>query len=291
MGESFVATDGGEINRSFPENEVVSDIIWSVMSSNASAEAIRELPPIDEGREDRSRLPAPDETILRMRHAVISGQHWFEAVLDAVGRWRLPDETIGDRHFQYLVLGEAFDWLLLAERLLDEMPDLVPVREANILLFEGRWPMEMYDEDFAERLGQAKHSAHLNYLYGVLVEEALQLSIEEEIHKENRNRPWGQDTRVDETMLERVYGKSRQELFAQYYEETGTMLRSDVALGDWKQFTYWLFKQRLRRQDKARVASDTRKGLAQLTRMELAVSERRHGGSLNEADFAARFSA
>jgi hypothetical protein len=261
------------------------------MPSNASAEATRELPPGEDEAEDPSRLPAPDETILRMRHAVLSGQHWFEALLDAIGRWRLPEESIGERDFQYLVLGEAFDWLLLAERLIDEMPDLVPVRETNALLFDGRWPMEMDDEDFAERLGQAKHSAHLNYLYGVLVEEALQLSIEEEIHKENRNRPWGQDTRVDETMFERVYGKSREELFAQYYEETGTMLRHDVAYGDWKQFTYWLFKQRLRRQDKARVASDTRKGLAQLTRMELAVSERRHGGTLNEADFAARFSA
>ena len=69
------------------------------------------------------------------------------------------------------------------------------------------------------------------------------------------------------------------------------MLRSDIALGEWKAFTYWLFKQRLRRQDKARVASDTRKGLAQFTRMELAVSERRHGARLDESDFAARYSA
>ena len=29
-------------------------------------------------------LPAPDEAILRMRQAVAEGQHWFEALLDAI---------------------------------------------------------------------------------------------------------------------------------------------------------------------------------------------------------------
>ncbi|HEX6032564.1 MAG TPA: hypothetical protein VFY90_14115 [Tepidiformaceae bacterium] len=236
-------------------------------------------------------LPAPDETIFRMRQAVLDGQHWFEALLDAVGRWRVPSETIGDRSYHYLIGGEAFDWLLLAERLLDEMPDMVPSGERDELLFFNRWPADIANDDFAQRLGAAKHSAHLNYLYGVLVEEALQLSIEEDIHKENCHRVVGQDRRVDETMFERVYGKSRQDLFAQFYEETGHMLRSDIAYDEWKEFTYWLFKLRLRRQDKARVASDTRRGLAQLTRMELAVSDRRHGATLDEADFARRYSA
>jgi hypothetical protein len=145
----------------------------------------------------------------------------------------------------------------------------------------------MEDSEFAERLGPAKHSAHLNYLYGVLVEEALQLAVEEDIHKENRSRPWREPE--DEPMFERVYGKPLIELRAQYYEETGTMLGDPVSYGDWKEFTYWLFKTRLKRQDKARVASDTRKGLAQLTRMELAVSERRRGATLGESDFAARY--
>lgn len=237
-------------------------------------------------------LPACEELVLRMRQAVLAGDHWFDALLDAINRWRQPVERVGDRTFQYLIFGEAFDWLLLAERLLDEMPDLVHWRERDALIFENRWPLDLDDAEFSDRIGVAKHSAHLNYLYGVLVEEALQLCIEEEIHKESRSRAWGQDSRVDETMYERVYGKPRIELFAQYYEETGTFLRGDISLTEWKTFTYWLFKQRLKRQDKARVASDTRKGLAQLTRMELAVGERRfrsHGPALTEADFAERY--
>lgn len=239
--------------------------------------------------EDYPRLPAPDEAILRMRQAILDGQHWFEALVDTVGRWRVPGETVRGREFRYLIGGEAFDWLLLAERLLDEVRDLVEPTESEDLLFNGSWPGDMDDDEFAERTGSAKYSAHLNYLYGVLVEEALQLHVEEEIHKESRARVWGQDPREDLGMYARVYDKSRADLVALYYEETGILLGNEVSFPKWKDFTYWLFKYRLKRQDKARVASDTRKGLAQLSRMELAVNERRRGARLNETEFAERY--
>lgn len=234
-------------------------------------------------------LPAVDESLLRLRQSILAGQHWFDALLDAVGNWNAAEEWVGDRHFRYLVGGEAFDWLLLAERLLETVRDLVPAREADALLFEGKWPIELDDEEFAARIGPARHSTHLNYLYGVLVEEALQLYVEEEIHKENFAHVWGQDPRSAEGMYRRVYGHSLPELTALYYESTGRMLGAKVPYADWKAFTFWLFKQRLKRQDKARTASDTRKGLAQLSRMELAVSERRRGATLGEADFRGRF--
>lgn len=234
-------------------------------------------------------MPAPEETILRMRQQVRDGDHWFVAVVDAVGRWRLPREEIHGREYRYLVGGEAFDWLLLAERLLDELPDMVPPAERQALLFDGRWPVEMEDDEFATRIGQAKHSAHLNFLYGVLVEEALQLHVEEEIHKESMARVWGQDSREDLGMYARIYDLDRDELRSRYYEETGKLLGERVSYPDWRDFTYWLFKFRLKRQDKARVASDTRKGLAQLSRMELAVSKKRRGAKLNEAEFTRRF--
>lgn len=256
-----------------------------VSSSGMSQDAVLEVDLPGEQRE----LPAAEETIVRMRRAIVEGQHWFEAVLDAVGEWRAPVEQIEGRELCYLIGGEAFDWLLLAERLVDAAADLIPFEESEALLFEGRWPLDISDEEFARRLGVAKHSAHLNYLYGVLVEGALQLAVEEEVHKENRSRVWGQDGRVDETMFQRIYIKPQQELFAQYYVETGVKIRGDVHLGGWQAFTYWLFKLRLRQQDRARIASDTRKGLAQLSRMELAVSQRRHGGRLDEEAFRSRY--
>lgn len=232
---------------------------------------------------------AVDDVVARFREDVRSGMHWFEALLDAIGRWRAPGETRNGRRYDYLIAGEAFDWLLLAERLLDEIPELAPASEVEALLFTGRWPIDLDDDEFAARLGAAKYSAHLNYTYGVLVETALQLSVEEEVHKENHASPWGDDLRAHESMFQRVYGADRDHLRAAYYEDTGTMLQEDLSLREWETFVYWLFKQRLKRQDKARVASDTRKGLAQLSRMELAVSERRHGVRLSEDEFSERY--
>lgn len=254
------------------------------MSTNGTA-----TPVLDAIGIDNETLPAPDEAILRLRHEIVAGRHWFDALLEAIGNWRVPAESVGGRDYRYLIAGEAFDWLLLAERLLEECRDLVPPREADDLLFNGRWPIDMDDEAFADRLGPSKFSAHLNYLYGVLVEEALQLHVEEELWKEAYARVVGHDHRADEGVHRRVYGKAVHELKALYYEQTGTLLRDEIDYADWKDFTYWLFRYRLKWQDKARVASDTRKGLAQLTRMELAVSERRRGTRLAEEDFLERY--
>ncbi len=256
--------------------------------SPSPSPSIDELP-LDDAIAEPS-FPSPDDAVLRMRQEILRGQHWFTALLDAVGLWRLPQEWIGDREYRYLYGGDAFDWLLLAERLLDEVADLVPAKEVEPLLYFGIWPVDIDDTEFAMRIGQAKHSAHLNYLYGILVEEALQLSIEEEINKELLNRPWGKGDDF-ESMYERVYGHPFIELRALYYVHTAKLLRTSISYVDWKDFTYWLFRFRLKRQDKARVASDTRKGLAQLTRMERAVSERRHGATLAEAEFTKRFVA
>jgi len=258
------------------------------MSTGSNAAPAQD-PASDAPLDGDAGLPAPAEAILRMRQEISAGRHWFDAMLAAIGSWRAAAETVGDRTYRYLVGGEAFDWLLLAERLIGAMPDLVPPREAEALLFSGEWPIDLDDEEFAERLGPAKFSAHLNYLYGVLVEQALQLHVEEEMHKEAYGRAWGVDPRSDEGMYRRVYGRPLPELRAIYYETTATILGEDLDYADWQDFTYWLFRFRLKRQDKARVASDTRKGLAQLTRMEMAVSQRRRGAKLEETEFLERY--
>ena len=46
-----------------------------------------------------------------------------------------PTGDVGGRTYRYLVGGEAFDWLLLAERLCDEIEDLIPDDEREALLF------------------------------------------------------------------------------------------------------------------------------------------------------------
>ena len=208
------------------------------------------------------------ETLLAgLRDSVQGGaQHWFVAVLQAVGDWPLAEEEVDGRGYRYLIGGEAFDWLLLAERLCEAVADLTPEDEREALLLHARFPVEVTEEEFRRLLGPAKHRAHLNFLYGVQVEEALQLGVAQEVQKERLSKVW-ENGHIDEEVCQRIYGASRRELFERFRGQ-GSAEGEGLSLGDLHEFTYWLFKHRVNNSDPARVASDTRKGLAVLSRLQ-----------------------
>lgn len=213
------------------------------------------------------------ETIDMLRAQIRAGRPWYPALLEAVAHWSRSEEVVEGRFFRYLIGMEAFDWLLLAERLLLAVSDLVPEESQEALLFFNRPPEELENEEFRQRIGAAKYRAHLNYLYGVMLEEALQLSVEQEIQKEQRGRAWKEDPSTVETMYHRIYAEPLQGLLKAFWAEKSTDAAAHSVNGEaaftWperKEFTYWLFKFRLNRCDRARVASDTRKALNELNR-------------------------
>ena len=101
----------------------------------------------------------------------------------------------------------------------------------------------------------------------MITEELLQLAVEEEIHKEGRVVHAGLDV-PEVAAYERVYGKALEELRILYLQESGQRVRDQMPLSGLQQFTYWLSKYRMRTSDPARVASDTRKALATMSRLE-----------------------
>lgn len=204
--------------------------------------------------------------------AADDAEHWFLALLEAVRRWPLPVEDVGNRTYRYLVGGEAFDWLLLAERLIGELDGLVPEDEAEALLFHERLPLDTTEVEFQQLLG-AKYKPHLNFVYGVRVEAALQVAVGEEVRKERTATHLWENVRADDEVFRRVYGREPEELLAEFSIATGVDPES-MTLGDLSEWRYWLFQYRVRYCDPAKVASDTRKGLAFLQRLELAA--RRH---------------
>jgi hypothetical protein len=209
-----------------------------------------------------------------LHETIASGEHWYIAILKTMARWPQAEEVVNGRRYRYLIGGEAFDWLLLAERLLDEIDEAVERGDRDKLLFHGHAPLEIEDEEFQALIGTPKYQAYLNYLYGVVVEEALQLAIEEEVAKEGHAHVWSAGDREGETVYQRLYGASQADLLAEYLEERGMAPTDRFEMSDYKDFTYWLFKYRVRRQEGARVASDTRKGLVALSRVELAFRKR-----------------
>ena len=206
------------------------------------------------------------ESVRHLRESIAGGNHWFTALLESIALWTLPEETYKDRTYRYLVGGEAFDWLLLSERLLSEVKGLVPQEEVIDLLFHARLPVQMTDEEFKELIGASKYSAQLNYFYGVTVEEALVLAVEGEVRKEQVARGISEGEELGEEVCQRLYGASRHELLTRFRKEKGYARGRSIQFHELKEFTYWLFKFRVNNSDKARIASDTAKGLKELER-------------------------
>jgi hypothetical protein len=204
------------------------------------------------------------------RHAVRSGRPWFPTLMETIADWDVPQELVDGREYRYLVGGEAFDWLVLAERICNavETDGLLPLHDVDALLLDEHMPQPLSEAAFKRALGPAKYRAHLNFVYGVLVEEALQLAMEQRSHKERGTLMMAHDARVDGDIFHRIYGATRRELLREFRTAQERPMTDRLSLTEHKEFTYWLFKRRVGRQDPARVASDTRQGMLMLHRLQ-----------------------
>jgi hypothetical protein len=203
--------------------------------------------------------------IRHLEQAILSGKHWYIALLEAIGLWTETEETYNGRHYRYLIDGEAFDWLLLAERLCEAVDDLLPEEEKLALLFQSKPPIKLSKGKFKELISSAKYCQYLNYFYGITVEEALILAVQEEVRKERRTLGYNNEHNLVNEVYQRIYGATRTTLLKRFRREKGYPQLKSISLTELKEFTYWLFKYRLKQCDKARVASDTKKALEQLT--------------------------
>ncbi|MEK7353551.1 MAG: hypothetical protein AABZ77_03480 [Chloroflexota bacterium] len=201
------------------------------------------------------------EVIGQLEQAIKGGKHWYLALLEAIGIWTPAQETRDGRSYQYLIGGEAFDWLLLAERLCLAVNGLLPDAEKTALLFYGKPPLDLPAEKFKELIGSIKYHQYLNYFYGITVEEALVLAVEEEVRKERWAAGHHRDKDNTNEAYRRIYSATKTIMLRHFRNEMGYHHVNSISLTELKEFTYWLFKHRLKQCDKAKVASDTRKAL------------------------------
>jgi hypothetical protein len=206
------------------------------------------------------------KAIEHLKQAIANGKHWYIALLESIKLWKSAEEEYHGRHLRYLINGEAFDWLLLAERLSDEISGSIPEKERMNLLFFDLPPLELTREEFKKLIGPAKYRAYLNYLYGVLVEENLVSAVVDEIRKERLVAGSTRHEDILDKAYRRIYGGSQQTLLDSFRKEKRYPKRKSMTLSELKEFTYWLFKYRIKRSDKSRVASDTKKALIKMQR-------------------------
>ncbi len=205
--------------------------------------------------------------ITHLRRAVHEGAHWYPALLDAIGLWEEASERYRGEELHYLLGGEALDWLLLADRLTREVAEHVPRDELEALLFEGIAPVALPSSEFRERIGPLKYRCFLSYFYGVTVEEALFFAMEEEARR-HVVAPKGH---IDlDVVYQDIYGATEAALLAEFGAAVGNQAPASLDVQQMKAFTYFLFKRRISYCLPARVASDTKRGLAELKRQYAA---------------------
>ncbi|MDD4858865.1 MAG: hypothetical protein PHR56_01470 [Dehalococcoidales bacterium] len=213
----------------------------------------------------RATAAADAEAIRYMEQAIASGKNWYVAMLEAMGLWQSAEEDYEGRVFRYLIDGEAFDWLLLAERLCTAVDGLLPTAEKDAFLFSGNPPVSLSAAEVEELIGKSKYHQYLNFFYGVTVEEALLLTVQDEVYKERWLSGERNDEQLTDEAYRRIYGETREILLKDFRKEKGYNNLRSITLSELKEFTYWLFKYRIRCSEKARVASDTRKALKYLS--------------------------
>ena len=207
---------------------------------------------------------SPQEVVAWLRAQLRAGSPWHRALLEAMGRWTLTEETHKGRRYRYVVGREAFDWLLLAERLCEEAGDLMPALDMERLLFHGELPEVLDEEELRDLLGANKYRAYLNFHYGVVLEEALQLAAEETARKIHLSRGYSDSEDLVDNAFRHLYVLSRTDLLAEFRAGARLGKRQGLTLHDLKEFTYWLHKRRVNYWDPARVASDTRVAICRL---------------------------
>jgi hypothetical protein len=213
--------------------------------------------------------------VAHLKDALKKGHDWPTAFFEAMALWTLPVETHQGRTYRYLLGGEAFDWLVLAERLCGEISGQIPQQEIEDLLLAGRLPESFDSERIQGLLGVDRYRGYLNFYYGVTVEEALQLANELEVLKRNTSNGILFVPDASQQAFARLYRDSGSALLARFRLEIGSTADADsISVGESREFTYWLFKYRLKSSDKSRIASDTRKGLQMLERMTSATGRR-----------------
>ena len=213
------------------------------------------------------------QAIQHLREAIAEGKHWYVALLEAIKLWVSTEEDYNGRHYRYLIDNEAFDWLVLAERLCEEVDGLIPEKERIDLLFFDRPPIELSGDEFKNLIGNAKYQAYLNYLYGIFVEQILISTAIDEIRKGKRVLGLNGDEGIHDEAYQHVYGATQGDLLKCFRKEKHYPHLGSIGLSELNEFTYWLFKYRVKECDKSRVASDTEKALVKLHRLLMLRAE------------------
>ncbi len=225
---------------------------------------------------------------------------WQKAFIATIAAWPVENEVVYGETFHYFIGGEAFNWKRLAERIAIELaadgfhnPESHEIFDwiATSGTFGG-----LSEQEFRRILGVDGWRAHLNYFYGVHIEQCLLAAVQSRIQKQRYSSGMPPSDDASDRAFMGLYEESEQELWQLFMSENAERLAHlidesaddtrSIALDE--EFTYWLFKRRIENTNAPQVAAETQRGLDMMARIADADERRarllkdQNGGALLE---------
>ena len=208
-------------------------------------------------------LPQKEQEILRLlKMNLKNGEDARKSLFSASAKWSLSEEVINDAHHCYILAGEAFDLVSLMNRLAGECEDVIPREDLADALFVDEYALIMLNETLRTALGSVKYNQYLNYFYGIILEEILIFATEDEVQKMYTSNGFRNVAKETDIAFSRLYGANERTLLDRYCAELGQgPIKGYMTVIQKQEFTYWLFKLRMRSAEPAKAASDVSKAL------------------------------
>ena len=214
--------------------------------------------------------------------------------------WPKQNELLNGQPFHYFIGGEAFNWKRLAELIATQIADTDTDFIHADQIFKWIDSTGVFgginEQEFRRILGVDAWRAHLNYFYGVHIEQCLIAAIQSRIQKKRYSAGMPPSDDASDRAFLGLYEETEQDLWQTFLELNSERLADliaesteesrTVALDE--EFTYWLFKRRIEHTNAPQVAAETQRGLDMLNRIKNADERRfrmlkdQNGGALLE---------
>ena len=209
--------------------------------------------------EDSSNKLSLQKKINELNNNFDSDESLIHTFLKIIGHWPLKSEIIDGIEYQYWINDEAFNWYLLASRIIFSVKDEQNIKKLDHFLSTVHFLPGSDQRIMINLFPPDKYRAHLNFIYGVILEEVIICFNEMEKNKDVLNQFNVTDS-INLVYLN-LYGMDYTEFIRLYEFETKTKLDQFDTLHSYYNFLYWSWKYRLKKSTPEKIAYDSQSGI------------------------------
>ena len=170
---------------------------------------------------------------------------YFEIIINFFSKLKeIPYRKINET----FISKEAFNWKLSLKLYYSEFRNLYQIDD---FLFTPHDFNEKERVKIKNLMGAKLYSAHLNYFYGIVVENAIREILRLEIEKKRGYHNYENYSEINDNVFELIYKKKNKDLWAEFcsYERLRAKsyyVPNKIYSLEYDSFTYWLSKKRIK---------------------------------------------